>query len=223
MHGILNDGFPFFPCMWPWPTVEFANLKNNAVGFGGVIQTNWIKWWSYWGLFQSETGRSRAQIVHWVTSGNSQCCSPGLVLSHLSPSHPGSFLGAFIVLYGVFSLPFNVQKEPSLPLIFLAVPRNVYRGALCAITASWSDGPCFGVEVPISQRSYSILSRKQQCPDLTVLFFQNSPSSSDGKMPRTIGTNKYQHGRVRQILMISISCKQQIYLFLILCLSSQAG
>lgn len=60
----------------------------------------------------------------------------------------------------------------------------------CAITASCFDGPCFGVEIPISRMTYSILSRQQQCLHLRVLFFQTYPSSSDGEMPRTIGTNK---------------------------------
>lgn len=164
VHGILNDGSPFSLCTLT-RSREFANLKSRAVWFGGVILTIMESW----GWFQSETGRPRAQIKHWEASGTSQWCSPGLVLSQLSPSHPGHF---YSPLWGSF--PFlSRSKLLSWLLNFLALCLEMsILVPLCAITASWSEGPCFGVEIPISLMSFSILSRQQQCLDLRVLFFQ---------------------------------------------------
>lgn len=176
--GILNKmrWFPFFPCTWPWPMAESLQttkamqcdlgvshrqigLTNEGIGDG----------------FQSETGRSRAPVKHSVRSGTSQCCSPGLVLSQLSSGPPWKFSGCFYSpLWGL--LPsFLGPNPPSLLLIFLALCLEMsILVPSCAITASCSDGPCFAVEIPASQMNSSILSREQQCLDLSFIFWNLS-------------------------------------------------
>lgn len=164
VHGILNKmrWFPLFPCTWPWLTIErLQTTKAMQCDLGVSYRQTGFTNEGIRDDFQSETGRSRAQIKHWVKIRNLTMFFPWLDALSADTKPPWKFSGCFYSpLWGL--LPsFLGSKPPSLLLIFLALCLVMaILVSLCAITASWSDGPCFAVEIPTSQMSSSILSRE---------------------------------------------------------------